>query len=99
MDGSSECPTVYPWFVEHEWHEVTEAEAKVHVRPKPPTGMKLTGEFRKPATDEEYLSAGARYVIRRGSEPFDGGKWGNKRWILEDDDTCPHCKGTGRVQT
>ena len=81
----------------------TEAEAKAHLEPEPPKGKKLTGQFRVPTDVEWWVSpsgVGAvpseKVCCARGITPdenFNGGK----RWILEDDDTCPTCHGKGTV--
>lgn len=79
--------------------EVTEAEAKAHVRPEPPKGKRLTGEFRVPTHEDTYLGHYHNQVIlpkhwvHGADENFNNGK----RWILEDDDTCPACHGKGTV--
>ena len=76
------------------WPEVTEAEAKARVRPEPPKGTKLTGEFRVPSFGEWWCHATGVGGI--GTD-LDRNLNGGKRWILGDDITCPRCKGTGKV--
>ena len=79
---------------------VTEAEAKAHVRPEPPKGKKLTGEFRVPKRGEHYVHHTGCYDVWRHDDgpPAMGPDFnGGKRWILEDDDTCPTCHGKGTV--
>ena len=94
-------PTSFGWEKEYQI-KVTEAEAKAHVRPEPPKGKKLTGEFRVPNRGETYVRVdGGTSGIRclENEHPADSlvSFNGDKRWLTIDDNTCPTCHGKGTV--
>ena len=94
IDGTEDVSEEYTWFLSRGWGEVTEAEAKAHVRPKPPKGYRLTGEFRVPIVGHDLWLrncsvCGADTAYDRLGTSFNGGK----RWILEDD----RCLACGRA--